>query len=131
MSLLARWAFSNAYSVYKWHRRCLCSGRKALQAIPHPGKPPKLDARQVQQLSRILLQGPSAYGFSNELWTLPRVAKVIKRSFGVSYDPSGIWHVLHRMGWSCQKPERRARERDEDAIARWRKFDWPRIKKRA
>jgi putative transposase len=57
------------------------------------------------------------------------VAKVIEEQFGIEYDPSGVWHVLRRMGWSCQKPERQARERDEDAIATWRKTDWPRIKK--
>lgn len=59
------------------------------------------------------------------------MAEVIEKRFGVRYDPSGVWHVLQRMGWSCQKPERRARERDEDAIVQWRKKDWPRIKKSA
>jgi transposase len=54
---------------------------------------------------------------------------VIGRHFGVSYDPSGVWHVLRRRNWSCQKPERKARERDEGAIARWRKKTWPRLKK--
>jgi transposase len=61
---------------------------------------------------------------------LARVVEVIRKHFGVTYDPSGVWHVLRRMGWTCQKPERRARERDEQAIAAWRKEDWPRIKKR-
>jgi transposase len=56
---------------------------------------------------------------------------MIEKHFGVRYDLSGIWHVLRRMGWSCQKPERQARERDEDAIAAWRKADWPRIKESA
>jgi len=56
---------------------------------------------------------------------------VILIHLGVSYDPSGVWHVLRRMGWTCQKPERRARERDEEAIAVWRQVDWPRMKKRA
>jgi len=62
---------------------------------------------------------------------LKRVAQVIHKHFGVTYDPSGVWHVLRRMGWSCQKPRRRARERNEQAIVQWRQQDWPRIKKRA
>jgi putative transposase len=58
------------------------------------------------------------------------VAEVIEMQFGVQYHPGHIWHLLRSMGWSCQKPERRARERDEEAIATWRREDWPRIKKR-
>jgi len=76
-----------------------------------------------------LLRGAHAHGYPTELWTLKRVAELIRKRFGVQYDPSGVWHVLRNMGWSCQKPERRARERDDEAIARWRKKDWPRIKK--
>ena len=63
--------------------------------------------------------------------TQERVREVIRKHFGVTYDPSGVWHVLQRMGWTCQKPERRARERDEQAIAAWYKKDLPRIKKRS
>ncbi len=55
---------------------------------------------------------------------------MIRKHFAVTYDPSGVWHLLQRLGWSCQKPERRARERDEQAIATWYKKDLPRIKKR-
>jgi len=66
-----------------------------------------------------------------KLWTTPRVAELIRQRFGVTYDPSGVWHLLRRMNGSCQKPERRARERDEEAIVAWRKKVWPRLKKRA
>ena len=60
---------------------------------------------------------------------LARVAEVIAVHFGVQYHPGHVWKILQSMGWSCQKPERRARERDEKAIATWRQQDWPRIKK--
>lgn len=95
------------------------------------GRPPALSERQLQQLDRLLRRGPTRCGFPTELWTLKRVAQLIEAEFGQCYDPSGVWHLLKRMGWSCQKPERRARERDEAAIAAWRKKDWPRIKKSA
>jgi transposase len=65
------------------------------------------------------------------LWTLPRVAEVIARTFGVRYHPAHVWKILHGEGWSCQKPERRARERNEAAIQRWRTERWPHIKKRS
>ena len=83
------------------------------------------------QLKKRLLRGPRRHGYPTEWWTLWRVAELIARRFGVTYDPSGVWHLLRRMGWSAQKPEHRARERDEDTIVRWRQEDWPRIKKRA
>ncbi len=97
----------------------------------HPGPVPRLSNRQRKQLERILLKGARRQGYRTELWTLPRIAEVIERRFGVTYDASSVWHILRKMDWSCQKPERRARERDEERIARWRKQDWPRIKKSA
>ena len=105
------------------------AGREGLKAKPHPGPRPKLTDRQRQTLESLLLQGPLAHGYATDLWTLKRIAEVIERHFGVRYDPSGVWHVLRGIGWSCQRPEGRARERDEEAIARWRSHDWPRIKK--
>jgi len=121
-------------AVCQWARARDEDGDEGLKARPHPGRPSKLDARQRKRLEKLLLQGPRRHGYATELWTLPRVAELIERHFGVSYDPSGVWHVLTRMGFSAQKPDprgRRARERDEDAIAAWRKKDWPRIKKSA
>ena len=118
-------------AISQWKKRYRRDGPEALKAIPHPGPKPKLTARQRDQLGRLLLKGARAHGYRTELWTLRRVTELIRDRFGVQYDPSGVWHVLRNMGWSCQKPERRARERDERAIAQWRNQDWPRIKKRA
>ena len=116
-------------AVSQWKKRYQRDGPQALKATPHPGPKPKQTAKQREQLGRLLLKGARTHGYCTELWTLKRVAEVIRKRFGVQYDPSGVWHVLRHMGWSCQKPERRARERDEEAIVRWRKKEWPRIKK--
>jgi transposase len=102
-----------------------------LASKPHPGRTPYLDAEQKQRLVEILLKGPLAAGYPTDLWTCPRVAEVIAREFGVHYHVDYVWQVLRDLGWSCQKPEQRARERDEKAIERWRKREWPRIKKGA
>lgn len=118
-------------AVSQWAKARREGGDAALRARPHPGAPRKLNDRQLQRLEKILLRGPREAGYPTELWTLNRVAEVIEKTFDVMYDPSGVWHVLTRMRWSCQKPERQARERDEEAVARWRQKDWPRIKKRA
>jgi transposase len=90
-----------------------------------------LSARQRGRLLKLLLRGARAHGYSTELWTLPRVADLIARTFGVRYHPAHVWKILRGEHWSCQKPERRARERDEAGIRCWRAERWPHIKKRA
>ena len=116
-------------AVSQWKKLYQQGGPKGLKAIPHPGPKPQLTPSQRQKLERLLLKGPLAQGYPTDLWTLRRIAEVIKKHFAVSYDPSGVWHVLKALGWSCQKPERRAREADEHAMAGWRQETWRRIKK--
>jgi transposase len=84
---------------------------------------------QKQELVKLLEDGPLAAGYRTEQWTCPRVADVIQQNFGVRYHADHVRRLLHELGWTYQKPEQRARERDENAIRRWRKRDWPRIKK--
>jgi len=117
-------------SVSRWKQELDEGGSEALKAKPHPGRPARLSAEQKKQLEQTLLKGPLTAGFATDLWTLPRVAKVIEREFGVRYHPGHVWYILRDMGWSSQKPERRARERDEAAIEHWRTEDWSEAKKR-
>jgi transposase len=93
------------------------------------GRRPKLKFSDRQQLEKALLQGAQAHGFLNDLWTLPRVAELIQRQSGVSLHPGHVWRVLGRMGWSVQRPAGKAAQRDEAAIARWKKHTWPALKK--
>lgn len=116
-------------SVKRWKAAWAKGGVDALAAKPHPGRPPRLSTAQFRQLVNILLRGPIAAGYATDLWTCPRVAQVIAKRFGVKYHDAHVWKLLRKLNWSCQKPERRARERDEAAIRRWRKRDWLRIKK--
>lgn len=116
-------------SVRSWRAAYHRAGPKALAAQPAPGRPPKLEARSRTQLERSLLRGARACGFPTDLWTCPRVGEVIRRQFGVRYHVDHIGRLLHSLGWSPQKPERRGRERDEKAIQRWVKETWPRVKR--
>lgn len=118
-------------AVVAWRKQFEKKGEAGLAGKPHPGRKPKLSQTQRQQLLRLLKRGARANGYTTELWTLRRIAEVIDRHFAVRYDLSHVWRMLNAMGWSAQKPERRKRERDEIAIARWRGEDWPRIKKSA
>jgi transposase len=117
-------------SVSRWQAEVRSRGPDGLRAKPAPGRPRRLTARQRAKVLRLLLKGATAHGFSTDLWTLPRVATVIARTCGVTYHPAHVWKILRGEGWSCQKPERRAKERDELAIQRWRTESWPHIKKR-
>jgi len=118
-------------SVWRWKQAYDRGGVKALAAKAVPGRPRKLDLKECRRLVKILVSGAVASGFPNEVWTLRRITQVIEKEFGVEYHPSHLWRVLQRLGWSCQVPERRAIQRDEEAIELWKKHRWPAIKKTA
>lgn len=130
LSSVARAVDASVSSVHRWYQAYQAEGLKGLSPHPTPGRPAKLSAGQRERLGELLRRGPPAAGHESALWTLQRVADLIEAEFGVSYHPCHVWRLLKKMGWSCQKPERRARERDENEIARWRRRRWPHIKKR-
>ena len=113
----------------KWHTAWKAGGKQALTARRNPGRPPRLTDAQRRALEQELLKGPKAHGYVTELWTLERIRRIIHDRFGVWYHEAHVWRLLGRMGWSCQKPARRAKQRDEAAIERWRKERWPAIKR--
>ena len=116
-------------SVKRWRRAVKKGGTDALKAIPHPGRKPRLNAKQKRQLVEILLVGPRKAGYHNDFWTCRRIAEVVAKRFHVQYHPDYVGQMLHDLGWTCQKPEQRAREADDAAMKRWRKREWPRIKR--
>ncbi len=126
---VARRVGAKPTSVKRWWDAYLKDGEGGLAARPVPGRPSKLTARQKEWLTRRLLKGAKAHGFSTDLWTCPRIAEVIERHYGVHYHVDHIPKLMASLGWTCQKPEKRAVERDEESIARWVKKDWPRLKK--
>lgn len=115
-------------SVKRWKRALKEGGVEALKATPHPGPKPRLNATAKRRLLKTLVAGLRKGGYHNELWTCSRVAAVIAKKLHVSYHPCHVWKVLCNLGWTSQKPEQQARESDDDAIQRWRKRDWPRMK---
>jgi len=116
-------------SVNAWRRAYAKGGAAALAAEPAPGRPSRLSARQRRGLVTRLLKGARANGFATDLWTCGRITELIDRCYGVQYHPDHMCRLLPGLGFSCQKPERQALERDEEAIAGWQARQWPRIKK--
>jgi transposase len=114
-------------SVYRWQRQAQF-GPESLVAKPHPHRPPALGTAQLRRLEEMLVQGAPAHGWPNQLWTTDRVAALIERHFHIRYHHDHVGRFLRqRLGWSVQKPRRRARERDEEAIRRWQAEEFPRI----
>jgi transposase len=126
---VARRVQASGGSVSQWRQAWASGGEASLAAKPVPGRPRKLTDQPCQQLLQLLLKGARAYGFPNELWTLKRMATVIWLEFRVRYHPAHVWKVLRSWHWSCQVPERRAIQRDEQAIVRWQRYKGPAIKK--
>jgi transposase len=114
--------------VSVWHARWQASGTEGLRSKGPSGPAPRLSDQQLGRVEEALLEGATANGFVGELWTLERIALVIERLTGVRHHPAWVWALLrHRLGWTVQRPVRRAAERDEDAIQQWVAERWPRI----
>jgi transposase len=114
-------------AAHGWFRRWQAGGAEALKATTQPGPPLKFTAVEVNLLRENLLRGAMAHGYANELWTLRRVARLLRELTGKKASPSEVWRLLRRMNWSPQKPERKARERDKDKIKLWKEKTWPEL----
>jgi transposase len=94
--------------------------QRALELLQHGQGP-----TEVASLKR----GGYVYGSAEDYWTLDRIAHLIWNLFHVRYRASSVWYLLRRLGWSCQKPQRRSLARDDAAIAHWKRYLWPQVKK--
>jgi len=116
-------------AVSQWMKRAREEGVEGLRHKPPPGATPRLSEDERAKLPKLLAQGAEAHGFRGEVWTCERVATVIRREFGVSYHPAHVSRVVRALGLSLQKPQRRAEQRDEEAIDNWKEKKWPSLKK--
>ena len=128
-SEVARLVGAPRQTVYRWLDVLNDEGIEALRDMSKGGRPARLDAHEHERLREILLAGAQAGGFGSDLWTLKRVRQTIEKRFGVRYSEVHVWRLLGRLGFSSQKPEKRAAERDEAAIVRWKRRTWPALKK--
>jgi transposase len=125
------WMVGAAVSaVWQWRETFRRAGADGLAAKPAPGRPPKLSPQQRQRLPQLLAMGAQHYGYPNDLWTTRRIAAVIQRELQVDYHPAQVSRILHDLGWSYQKPERRAVERNQAVIDHWKRSRWVAIKKK-
>jgi transposase len=117
-------------TVYTWQRLLDERGLDALRQVPERGRPAQLNDGQLASIRAALLQSPTEHGFGTELWTLKRVGAVIERMHGVRFGQTNVWRILGTLGFSPQKPDKRAIERNEDAVRNWKRNTWPALKKK-
>jgi len=117
-------------AVSNWRKLWKDHGEAGLTAKPAGHRRCLLSPAQKQQLAGLIDSGPEACGLGRPFWTLPLVGRLVQDRFGVAYGPTQLWRLMHELGFSCQRPRRLARQRDEGAIAHWRRHTWPRLKKR-
>ena len=118
-------------AVSQWMKRAREGGGvRALKRQPAPGAPPRLSEEERARVPELLERGAEAHGFRGDVWTCERVAEVIRREFGVLYHPAHVSRLLKALKQSLQKPQRRANQRDEQAIEHWKEERWPSLKKR-
>ncbi len=117
-------------TVYRWREVLQSQGIDALRTMSKGGRPARLGAEELSRLQVALLEGAPAHGFGTPLWTLKRIRVFIEREFGVRYSQVHVWRLLGQLGFSSQKPEKRALERDHAAVEHWKKRTWPGLKKK-
>jgi transposase len=129
-SAVARILGIHPKSLARWLR--LARQPRGLDPKPHPGPPAGLSDDQLRQLEQLLAQGAKHHGWHNQLWTAARAARIIERHFGLRYHPEHVRKLLkRRLGWTSQKPRRKARERDDKEVERWLDDDFGRIVREA
>jgi len=116
-------------SVSRWQQSWTKKGKQGLHGSDRTGRPHKLTVVELKKIAESLLKGPRANGMDADLWTLSRMRKLIESITGKHFTLSGVWNVLRRLGWSAQRPAKRALQRNEQAVAAWLKRTWPAVKK--
>ena len=115
-------------AVYQWKAKWEKTGMKGLTQGKY-GRISKMTKKEESDLKRNILKGAKKCGYDTDFWTLKRLTSYVKKKIGIVYRDRSLAHTLKRFGFSCQKPTRRAHERDEKAITTWLSTSWPAIKK--
>ena len=116
-------------AVSQWLSVYRVNGLDALRYRKIAKKPCRLSDEQKDELCEFLSQGPEHFGYAGDVWTLPRIAELILRKFGIKYCLTSVSAILKKIGWTCRKPVVRAAQRDEQAREKWLHEKWPEIKK--
>ena len=116
-------------AVNQWHKAWDESGIEALKSIGIPGPQSELTAEKRKAFKKAILKGPESFGYETDLWTLPRLKAVMKKVNRIDFSEVWIWHIVRSLGFTPQKPQVKAKQRNEEAIALWKTKTLPGLKK--
>lgn len=116
-------------AVKYWRDAWKKKGIKGLKSKGHPGFASKFTPKKRAKLKRIILKGAKYYGYPTDFWTISRIMAVTKKELKLSFKKSWIWVIVLSLGFTCQKPQAKAKERNEKAISDWKTKIWPGLKK--
>lgn len=117
-------------TVQRWWKLYRDHGDNGLKSTKATVRPRRLREKDSEKLGKILIKGAVAAGFPNELWTSKRVLAVIQSKFGVDYHANHLPRLLRSLGFTPQRPQREAAEKDHAQIKKWVRYTWTRIKKK-
>lgn len=117
-------------TVHRWYWAWRENGSQALKKAATVGRKRRVTRKEETIIVQALRDGPEVHGYATGVWTLPRVAEVIQRELGVKYHPAHLSRVVRALGWSCQRPTGKAKQRNEDEIRIWKRYRWPALKKK-
>jgi transposase len=119
-------------TIYKWLKIAKEQGIDALAPKPRPGRGRALSDFEAEEVKRWILGGdPRQYGFDFGLWTRQIVSDLICDRLNIRLGLTAVGDLLHRVGLTPQRPMRRAYERDDKEIEKWKEETYPEIKKSA
>lgn len=118
-------------AIYKWIKIYKLKGLKALKRRKAPGAMPKLSKEELKKLLKVLTKSPDEYGYGTQLWDCKKVGKIIQDKFNKKIHNTNIWRLLKKLGFSYQKPEKIALQKDSKKVKMWIKQEWPKIKEHA
>lgn len=116
-------------AVCQWHAAWKKKGDEGLASKGHPGFPSKLTPDKKKELKALILKGPRAEGYATDFWTVDRIRDLARKKLRIALGYTRIWNTIIQLGFSCQKPETRAKPRNERAIADWKLKQFQRLKK--
>ena len=122
----------NRRTIYKWLERYHYGGTDALKNKPIPGAPPKINAKQMQKLAKIIRdKDPIQLKFDFALWTLSMIRILIVKLFNVRVSEVSVGRIMKRLGFSPQRPLYRAWQQNPVLVSKWREIEYPKIVERA
>ena len=117
-------------SVNRWLQRYDVEGAEGLKPRKAPGPSPRLSEEQCNELTTLIEAGPQNAGYSTGVWTGPMIGDVIRRRYKVRYHNHYIPTLLHKLGFSVQRPRKRLARADHERQAYWLRTTFPEIKKK-